>query len=241
MKRFLSMLLVLSMILATGCFAFAYEDEKGTPYGIPIYKSIEKVDLQRVLQGNQIKRVLEHTKNLEYETTFDSNIDGKKSNMFERYDVFKLGKDHYYLGRTEIDYSFGYKVHYQYESGINDPIMYVKIGLGNFKDQIQFSDEDFEAGYLETFFAPGGRDNATVHVTKYEEAYGYYVFYYDATFEKNGVKYINTDCRVVIDPETSLIVEAKFVQKTEDGRKTFNVRNTVKYDLDMKPDNYAKN
>ncbi|MDO5446000.1 MAG: hypothetical protein Q4F31_10320 [Eubacteriales bacterium] len=241
MRRIISLLLAFTMILPLGCFAFAYEEEKGTPYGIPIYNSIEKVNLHRVLQGNQIKRVLEHTNNLEFEMTFDSNIEGKKSNMFERYDVFKLGTDHYYFGRTEIDYSFGYKVHYQYESGINDPIMYVKIGLGNFKDQVEYSDEDLEATYLSTFFAPGGRDDAIINISKYEEAYGYYVFYYDATFEKNGIKYINNDCRVVINPKTSLITEAKYFQQTEDGSKTWNVRTTVKYGLDMQPDNYAKN
>lgn len=69
---------------------------------------------------------------------------------------------------------------------------------------------------------------------------GNYVFYYDASYEIDGVMHYYSDCKVSIDPQTSLIKEAKFNNKSEDGNFSDLTTITMQYDLDMRPDYYAK-
>ena len=206
-----------------------------SPYGIPLYESVEDVDLNVVFAGHTMQRIVDL-------------FGGYKEEIDHIQNSESIITEYYFLDNENWDEP--QYVHYNYITHPNEPqyANYVDTyDLVVFNSDL-YDDEPYticlgETGNVNKF--PMDKNTFTnslkmplcfsaspnIHITKAEETSdGYYLIYFDN-------KPIYTDCYVKIDPKTSLINEYGYHQ--EIGETVIDLSSVVSYGIDQLPD-YSK-
>ena len=99
MKKTLCMLLALVLMLALLPAAYAeYSPVEGTPYGLPLLEKPEDLDLEAVINGHTLKRLLDLVDNIQVKRDMKQKAQG--------HDIHMLLDDYYYLDEGQyVNYS----------------------------------------------------------------------------------------------------------------------------------------
>ena len=82
MKKTLCMLLALVLMLALLPAAYAeYSPVEGTPYGLPLLEKPEDLDLEAVINGHTLKRLLDLVDNIQVKQAMKQTAQGNKFDM----------------------------------------------------------------------------------------------------------------------------------------------------------------
>lgn len=237
MRKVLSLILVLMLTLALFPTAMAeFEPVEGTPYGIPLFETVDDVDFQAVIAGHTYRRLLDCFDNFEVKSdmlqkaqngTFDMLID----------DYYFLDNGQYvqYSEQTSKEYNSTTYQLFLYDR--DDPYYYIRHPGGRDKYDVpaEYVDQMLDGPIcaLSPFYFDFVVNSAEV-------VDGLYVYKFDmvpkeeivAEYGDMGVSY--SDCSITIDPETSLIRAFSYQQITERAESTYS--SEVFYNVDKQPD-----
>ncbi len=238
MKKILCMLLALVLMLALLPAAYAeYEPVKDTPYGLPLPEKPEDIDLEAVINGHTLKRLLDLVDNIEIKQEMKQAGHGNDSNM-EMDDYYFLDDGQYVSYSILVDKNYNMKSYQLFLFDKDDPTYYVKSQGQRHKFE---SDPEFIDPMLESTILPFSPEYCDFEITELkEEEDGLFTCAFNATakpeFAENasgGVPEFS-DCSVKVDPETGLLRGFTYGIKTDDFEQTVNAE--MNYNVDQEPD-----
>ena len=238
MKKTLCMLLALVLMLALLPAAYAeYEPVKDTPYGLPLLEKPEDFDLEAVINGHSLKRLLDLVDNIQVKLDMKQKAQGD--------DIHMLLDDYYYLDEGRyVNYSIQTDQHSKYKTyqlflfDKEDPTYYSK--FEGTRDKYT-TDPAIIDMLLESPIFPFDPNAFDFEITDLkEEEDGLFTCAFNVTvkpeFAENasGSIPVFSDCSLSVDPETGLVRAYTYSMKTDD----MEVANSgeINYNVDQEPD-----
>lgn len=240
MKKALCALLALVLMLALlPAASAAYEPVEDTPYGLPLLEKPEDFDLEAVIEGHTLKRLLDLVDNVEVKREMKQVIQKDKHNML--LDDFYFLEDGQYVNysiQTDLDSKQKVKSYQLFLFDKEDPTYYVKHPGGRDKYQTDPMMVDY---LLEGPLYPSSAEYYDLEVTEVkEEENGWITCAFNMTVKPEyidpdlGDTTTFSDCSITVDPETGLMRAYTFSMKSEGMEQSYNAE--VNYNVDQKPD-----
>lgn len=238
MKKTLCMLLALVLMLALLPAAYAeYEPVKDTPYGLPLLEKPEDFDLEAVINGHTLKRLLDLVENIQIKQAMKQVAQGNKFNM-EIDDYYFLDDGQYVNYSIQTDKDSKMKTYQLFLFDKEDPTYYCKFQGGRDKYE---TDPAYIDMMLESPFFPFGTEAFDYEITDLkEEEDGMVTCAFNVTAKpelaENATGSIPTysDCSITVDPETGLMRAFTYNMKTDDMEQACD--GEMNYNVDQKPD-----
>ena len=166
MKKALCMLLALVLMLALLPAAYAeYEPVKDTPYGLPLLEKPEDFDLEAVINGHTLKRLLDLVDNIEVKRDMKQKAQGHKIHM-ELDDYYYLDEGQYVNYSIQTDVSSKYKSYQLFLFDKEDPTYYSKYEGGRDKYE---TDPEIIDYLLEGSIYPADTELCDFEITELKE------------------------------------------------------------------------
>ena len=235
MKKILCMILALIFVLALIPAASAdFEPAEGTPYGIPLFETVNDIDLAAVCAGHSTRRLLDLTGNIEVKYDLLQTMQGQTVKMLV--DDFTFLDDGQYVNYSvQTDKTYNSTSYQLFLYDKDDPYYYVKHmgGRDKFEAQAEYIDS-----MLDYSFCPFDPDYWTIDIVSAEVVDGLYVYELDVKL-KEDLQVENDmtmdNCTLKLDPETSLIRGYSYHRVISNyGEMTQTAE--VNYGVDQKPD-----
>ena len=238
MKKTLCMLLALVLMLALLPAAYAeYSPVEGTPYGLPLLEKPEDLDLEAVINGHTLKRLLDLVDNIQVKRDMKQKAQG--------HDIHMLLDDYYYLDEGQyVNYSIQTDVSSKYKSyqlflfDKEDPTYYSKYEGGRDKYE---TDPEIIDYLLEGSIYPADTELCDFEITELkEEEDGLITCVFNAAVKPEllesftGEPPVFSDCSITVVPETGLMRAFTYAMKTADIEEAYDVE--VNYNVDQEPD-----
>ena len=240
MKKALCLLLALILTLALLPTAFAElepdQEAEGTPYGIPLFETIDDVDFTAVIEGHRYKRLLDLFDNIEVKMDLHQDQQG---------DIFDMLIDDYYFRDNgqyvhyseQMDKTYNSMSYQLFLYDKEEPFYYMKHMGGRDKYEVPAEYVDGMLNGLVCGLSPTYFDFV---INSAEVVDGLYVFQFDmvpneemvAEYGEPDVSY--SDCSLTIDPETSLIRAYSYHQVSEHADAIYNAE--LFFNVDKEPD-----
>ena len=238
MKKTLCMLLALVLMLALLPAAYAeYEPVEGTPYGLPLLEKPEDFDLEAVINGHTLKRLLNLVDNIQVKQTMKQVTQGNEFNM-DVDDYYFLDDGQYVNYSIQTDLKAKMKTYQLFLFDKEDPTYYCKYQGGRDKYETDPAIIDM---MLESSFFPFGTDAFDYEITNLkEEEDGLVTCEFNATVKpelaENAADSVTTfsNCSITVDPETGLVRAFTYDMKSEDMEMANS--GEMNYNVDQKPD-----
>lgn len=236
MRKTLSAILILALILALLPVAFAdFEPVEGTPYGIPLFETIDDIDFNAVSGGHSTRRLLDLVDNFEVKQDLSQDAQGQKMNMLiDDYYFLDDGQYVNYSEQTDKQYNMTSYQIFLYDK--DDPYYYVKFpgGRNKFPAQAEYIDR-----MLDNTMVPFNTEYFDIDMKSAEEVDGLWVYQFDMTQRTDldpapEVTVTFTDCSLTLDPETSLIRGFAYHQVSDYADMVVSAE--VNYNVDKEPD-----
>ena len=238
MKKTLCMLLALVLMLALLPAAYAeYEPVKDTPYGLPLLEKPEDFDLEAVINGHSLKRLLDLVDNIQVKLDMKQKAQGD--------DIHMLLDDYYYLDEGRyVNYSIQTDQHSKYKTyqlflfDKEDPTYYSKYEGG--RDKYETDPEIIDI-LLEGSIYPIDTQFYDFEITDLkEEEDGLVTCAFNVTVKPEAAEAFTgelpafSDCSITVDAETGLMRAFTFAIKSEAMEQTSVAE--VNYNVDQEPD-----
>lgn len=240
MKKTLCMLLALVLMLALLPAAYAeYAPVKDTPYGLPLLEKPEDFDLEAVINGHTLKRMLDLVDNIQVKRDMTQKAQG--------HDIHMLLDDYYYLDegqyvnysiQTDMSSSAKYKTYQLFLFDKEDPTYYSKFEGG--RDKYETDPEIIDL-LLEGTIYPVDTQFYDYEITDLKQGEdGLVTCAFNITVKPEAAEAFTgehpefSDCSITVDPETGLMRAFTFAIKTEAMEQTSAAE--VNYNVDQEPD-----
>ena len=236
MRKVLSLILVMLMTLSLIPGAFAeFEPVEGTPYGIPLFETVDDVDLMAVAYGHTYRRLLDLVDNIEIKNDMKQNAQGQSIHMLID-DFYFLDDGQYVQYSEQTDKNYNAMSYQLFLFDKDDPYYYSKHMGGRDKFDVP---PEYIDGMLDSSICPCAPDVFDMKIVSAEVVDGLYVIKYEAAMKpapdgSTPGNYSFTNCSLTIDPETSLIRGYTFDVSGDFGEQSNSVE--VNYNVDKQPD-----
>ena len=238
MKKTLCMLLALVLMLALLPAAYAeYSPVEGTPYGLPLLEKPEDLDLEAVINGHTLKRLLNLVDNIQVKQTMKQVTQGNEFNM-DVDDYYFLDDGQYVNYSIQTDQHSKYKTYQLFLFDKEDPTYYSKYEGG--RDKYETDPEIIDI-LLEGSIYPIDTQFYDYEITDLkEEEDGMVTCAFNVTAKPEFAEQTTgevpefSDCSVSVDPETGLLRAFSYSMKTDDIEQASN--GEVNYNVDQEPD-----
>ena len=238
MKKTLCMLLALVLMLALLPAAYAeYEPVEDTPYGLPLLKKPEDFDLEAVINGHTLKRLLDLVDNIQSKQAMKQVAQGQELNM-EFDDYYFLDNGQYVSYSIQNEKGSKYKTYQLFLFDKDDPTYYSK--FEGTRDKYK-TDPAIIDLLLESPIFPFDPNTFDFEITDLkEEEDGLFTCAFNVTakpeFAENasGSMPVFSDCSISVDPETGLVRAYTYNMKTDDMELDYN--GEMNYNVDQEPD-----
>ena len=238
MKKTLCMLLALVLMLALLPAAYAeYEPVKDTPYGLPLLEKPEDFDLEAVINGHTLKRLLDLVDNIQVKRDMKQKAQGHDIHMLLD-DYFYLDEGQYVNYAIQTDKGSKMKTYQLFLFDKEDPTYYSKFQGGRDK---YTTDPEIIDLLLEGPIYPVGTDIYDYEITDLkEEEDGLVTCAFNITVKPEAAEAFAgelpefSDCSITVDPETGLMRAFTFAIKSEAMEQSSAAE--VNYNVDQEPD-----
>ncbi len=238
MKKTLCMLLALILMLALLPAAYAeFEPVEGTPYSLPLLEKPEDFDLEAVISGHTLKRLLDLVDNIQSKQAMKQVAQGQEMNM-EFDDYYFLDDGQYVSYSIQNPKGSKNKTYQLFLFDKEDPTYYSKSEFGRDK---YTTDPAIIDVLLEGPIFPFDPNTFDFEITELkEEEDGLFTCAFNGTAKPEFVESFTgdvpefSDCSLSVDPETGLVRAYTYSMKTDD----MEVANSgeINYNVDQEPD-----
>ena len=238
MKKTLCMLLALVLMLALLPAAYAeYEPVKDTPYGLPLLEKPEDFDLEAVINGHTLKRLLDLVDNIQTKQAMKQVAQGQELNM-EFDDYYFLDDGQYVSYSIQNQKGSNHKTYQLFLFDKEDPTYYSK--FEGTRDKYTTDPEIIDL-LLEGPIYPVGTDIYDYEITDLkQDEDGLVTCAFNITVKPEAAEAFTgdlpefSDCSITVDPETGLMRAFTFAIKSEAMEQTSAAE--VNYNVDQEPD-----
>ena len=237
MKKTLCMLLALVLMLALLPAAYAeYSPVEGTPYGLPLLEKPEDLDLEAVINGHTLKRLLDLVDNIQVKQAMKQTAQGNKFDMVID-DYYFLDDGQYVNYSIQNEKGSDMKSYQLFLFDKEDPTYYSKFQGQRNK---YHTDPAYIDLMLESSFFPFSTDAFDFEITDLKEEDGLITCAFNVTAKPEFAEQTTgevpefSDCSVSVDPETGLLRAFSYSMKTDDIEQASN--GEVNYNVDQEPD-----